>query len=214
MSTRRKVLRRYTDIPSAIDIVRSRAITLLSPTTWDDRNDRYMMATYKRVTRLKTLLALCFSQVGETYHHWRVFTPGSAGVCIEFYRDELIEQVDRVPSISYAPVDYLLIEELDAAKIAVKDLPFIKRTGFSDEQEFRIVYTSARTDLPTKSVPVKIETIRRVVLNPWLPEVLAEGLCEMFQLVAGEAPIEVTHSALIDSPSWRDFADDFDQSKK
>jgi hypothetical protein len=63
----KEVLRRYTNLAATIHMLRSRTITLLSPGSWDDRNDAYFMAEYKRRKGLKTLLALCFANCGETY---------------------------------------------------------------------------------------------------------------------------------------------------
>jgi len=37
---RQLLLRRYTDLPALIDILARRQITLLSPSTWDDQNDK------------------------------------------------------------------------------------------------------------------------------------------------------------------------------
>ena len=84
-----KILRRYTDLGSLLDMLDRKAITLLPPSTWDDRNDQLMMRTYAKALKLKTLLALCLTSRGETYHHWKIFTDKSNGVCIHFKRDEL-----------------------------------------------------------------------------------------------------------------------------
>lgn len=206
MSTSTTILRRYTDLPSAINIIRHKAITLLPPTTWDDRNDRHMMEAYKRSAQLKTVLALCFAECAETYHHWKVFTSGASGVCIEFHREKLIAALPN--SVNYSSMDYKTIGQLKPNQIKVEDLPFIKRVGFTDEQEFRIVFTSAKSDLATKNIPVPLTAIKRIVLNPWLHEELAESVMEMFTKMA-ENDIDVTQSALIDSPSWRRFADGY-----
>ena len=40
-------LRRYTNLASALHILQNRCLTLLSPETWDDRNDAYFMSEYK-----------------------------------------------------------------------------------------------------------------------------------------------------------------------
>lgn len=207
VSTTRNTLRRYTDLPSAINIIRHKAITLLPPTTWDDRNDRHMMEAYKRSAKLRTVLALCFAECAETYHHWKVFTSGASGVCIEFHRDKLIAALPR--SVSCSSMDYKTIKELRPDEIKVEDLPFIKRVGFIDEKEFRVVCTSQKTELATKDIPVPLGAIKRIVLNPWLHEELAESVKEMFYKIAGDEELEVTQSALIDSPSWRRFADGY-----
>src|SRR5882762_5821833 len=85
------ILRRYTSVPSLLALLQDKELTLLSPGLWEDRNDAFYMSQYKTKKQLKTLLALCFSESDETYHHWRVFTRGADGVCIHFKRDELLE---------------------------------------------------------------------------------------------------------------------------
>ena len=86
-----QVLRRYTNLAATIHMLRSCEITLLSPGTWDDRNDAYFMAEYKRRKNLKSLFALCFANCPETYHHWRVFSHGSDGVRVEFDKKLLMQ---------------------------------------------------------------------------------------------------------------------------
>lgn len=208
MATKRKILRRYTNIPSAINIIRHRAITLLPPSSWDDRNDRYMMEAYKRTSNLKTVLALCFAEGPETYHHWKVFTSGASGVCIEFDHDKLIRSLPA-SSVTYSHMDYKAIRELDPKQIKPEDLPFTKRSAFIDEKEFRIVFSSARNQLDTKDIPIPLNSIKRIVLNPWLNEQLAESVSEMFRNMAGGENLVIPQSVLIDSPSWRRFADDY-----
>jgi hypothetical protein len=59
--------RRYTDLPSLIQILTNRKITLLDPATWDDKNDSFFLSTYKEKKKLKSVLALCFTSASETY---------------------------------------------------------------------------------------------------------------------------------------------------
>ena len=202
--SKNSVLRRYTDLPSAINILRRRVITLLPPSLWDDRNDRHMMAAYKRVGKFKTVLALCFAECPETYHHWRLFTIGSSGVCIEFHQRKLIDSLPN--SLFYSSVDYKKIKQLDPEKINADDLPFTKRSGFSSEFEFRIVYASRVNKLDKKDIPISLSTIKRVVLNPWLHEDLSDSVIEMLNRIAEMDKIKIIQSKLIDSPSWRRFA--------
>ena len=72
-----------------------RKITLLDPQSWDDSNDSRYLALYKEKKKLTTVLALCFTQASETYHHWRVFANGSSGICITFHSVELLEAVQK-----------------------------------------------------------------------------------------------------------------------
>jgi hypothetical protein len=43
-----QTLHRFTNLAAAIHMLRTRTITLLDPNTWDDKNDAYFMAEYKR----------------------------------------------------------------------------------------------------------------------------------------------------------------------
>ncbi|HNC85208.1 MAG TPA: hypothetical protein PK999_19310, partial [Nitrospira sp.] len=63
-------LRRYTDIPALTYLLTKQKITLLDPKSWDDSNDSHYLSLYKQRNKLKSLLALCFTQADETYHHW------------------------------------------------------------------------------------------------------------------------------------------------
>ena len=130
------VFRRYTDLASLVDMLSRRAITLLRPDTWDDRNDRLMMETYANCLELKTLLALCLTSRGETYHHWKVFTDKNNGVCIRFRRIEF-EQTMRAAGVKVGKVEYLKLEELVAEEHPIETLPFLERFGFGDEGEYR-----------------------------------------------------------------------------
>jgi len=82
-------LNRYTSLPIALDVLAKKHITLLSPETWEDRNDAYYLERYRDERKLRSLLAICFSLHRETFHHWRVFSSGSSGVCIEFDKEKL-----------------------------------------------------------------------------------------------------------------------------
>ncbi|MGB5081258.1 MAG: DUF2971 domain-containing protein, partial [Burkholderiales bacterium] len=120
-------LRRYTDIPALIYLLNERKITLLDPQSWDDSNDSHYLTLYKEKKKLESVLALCFTQAGETYHHWRVFADGSSGVCIRFKRPELLSAIKKQPGLRTRTVTYLTLEEIRDKKPAIHDLPFLKR---------------------------------------------------------------------------------------
>jgi hypothetical protein len=95
------VLRRYTDLAAAMNILQTRTLTLTDPSRWDDGNDRYGMAEFKRRQGLQTLLAMCFATCAETYHHWRVFTEGKSGVCFEIDKAQLLAQLDTLDGFQH-----------------------------------------------------------------------------------------------------------------
>lgn len=200
-----QLLFRYTDIPALIGILKNRAITLLPPSTWDDRNDRYLMEAYKREKKLKTLLALCFSQARQTYHHWKVFAPGNSGVAIRFDRDELLEALPKNGTIS-SSVTYMTDRKLQSSQIDVNELPFRKRWAFYDEKEFRIVFFSKTKDLLIKNFSIELSTIKHIVINPWLPRQLFNSTRETLLSIEGCDRLDIRQSKLIDSPLWKDYA--------
>jgi hypothetical protein len=171
-----KVLRRYTDLPAVVHLLRSKQVTLLSPSTWDDRNDRYYMDEFKKRRSLKTLLALCFTEASETYHHWRVFASGCSGVSIEFKKDALLESLPT-RGFSHSPIKYNTIAKLAEANLLVKDLPFTKRHAFRDEREYRIVYTNKDEEMQSYCFPIDIKLL---IISALRLGVLTITLCYVF----------------------------------
>src|SRR5947199_10453157 len=119
-------LRRYTDIPALIYLLSERKLSLLNPESWDDSNDSHYLAVYKQKKRLKTVLAACFTQADETYHHWRVFAGGASGVCITFDREVLLKAVKSEDGIRSHTVKYLKLNAIRTMRLRVADLPFLK----------------------------------------------------------------------------------------
>ncbi len=97
---------------------------------------------------LKTLLALCLTSRGETYHHWKVFTDKSNGVCIHFRRDEF-KQAMRVAGVKVEKVEYLKLEQFVAEDHPIETLPCLQRsrslaTGLLSSRRFkRLLLASA-----------------------------------------------------------------------
>src|SRR5689334_16765793 len=88
-------LRRYTDIPAAVHMLKQKALTFLDPRSWDDKNDSYYLRKYRVKRDVAAVLAICFTRTDETYHHWRVFAHGASGMCVRFNRERLVEAVRR-----------------------------------------------------------------------------------------------------------------------
>lgn len=200
---RRVTLRRYTNLVAAIQILRTRKITLLNPQLWDDRNDAYGMSRYAEVRGAKSVLALCFAEQHETYHHWKVFSPGADGVCIEFDRDGLMETVRGKPGIRSGLVKYREIQQLRDKPLRVEQLPFVKRFPYRDEKEFRIVYTDMKNMLDLKDFEFNLASIRRINLSPWTPKVLAESVKATIKSIEGCDAIPLSRSTLVDYDQWK-----------
>lgn len=198
-----KFVRRYTTLSSALDTLVHQRLVLLSPAKWDDTNDVEFMELYRAHAEAKSVLALCCAMASETYHHWRVFTQGMEGVCIEFEKTAL-ENAVRGHGVVAGPVEYLRVRDLEALTPAdAHRLPFVKREGYSDEREWRIVATC--TDEPKLTLPIGIDlgSITRLVLNPWMPPVLADNLRAIIRGLPGCARLKIEASALTNSDRWK-----------
>jgi hypothetical protein len=84
----RKPFLKYTNIVALLDTLLDKRIFLLDPNLWEDKNDSYYISIYKQRENLKTVLAICFAEENETFHHWKVFSGNISGVCIEYKKDQ------------------------------------------------------------------------------------------------------------------------------
>jgi hypothetical protein len=200
------VLRRYTSLPSLLHILRNKQITLLSPASWSDRNDAFFLSQYRKRQNVQAVLALCFSEANETYHHWRVFTGGSDGVCIEFNRKDFLAIFDSVANIKKGAVKYKRIDELAESPPSVPQLPFRKRLPYSDEKEFRLVYIDDNGEPEAKSFHIPLACIKRITLNPWLPASLAEAVKATIRCIDECANIPIYQTTLLENERWKKSA--------
>lgn len=197
-----KFLKRYTDIPAALTILHNRELTLLSADKWDDANDRNTLRYYADRMDYKTVLCACFSQARETYHHWKIFAPGPGGVCIHFFKDELLKAIPKDDFIhryvSYKSPTQLLSsygERLDL-------IPFTKAEAYRDEIEYRIVYASKEPSIMYKTIPIDLSVIRSIVLSPWMAPAVFEATKSTIQLIKGCDDIPIIQSKVIDNKHW------------
>jgi hypothetical protein len=199
------ILRRYTDLPSLIHLLSTKTLTFLDPANWDDKNDSYFMRLYKEKQSLKTLLALCFSQQTETYHHWRVFANGSGGVCIAFHKKELLSAVKQQSGVKPGKVSYLKLNNLKDENRKPRNLPFLKRAPFEPESEFRLIYESKSELLPYLDVAIPLTCIDRINLSPWMPKTVADSVKDVIKKIPKSHQLRVNRSTLIQNDTWANF---------
>ena len=201
MST--KFLRRYTDLPALFYLLSERKITLLDPSSWDDSNDAHYMNLYREKKDLKCVLAVCFTQTAETYHHWRVFAGGSSGVCIRFRRLDLINALKRQPGLKAKSIRYLTLPKIQGMRMKVGDLPFLKRYPFEQEKEFRIIYESRHKKLAKLDVAIALSCIHRITVSPWMDYSLFRHVKRTIRSIKGCNTLEVVRSTLIGNQQWK-----------
>lgn len=194
--------RRYTELPALVHLLTYRQLTLLDPRSWDDKNDSHYLSLYREKCQLKSVLALCFTQANETYHHWRVFAPGSAGVCIRFKASVLQTAVRKVPELRMKPVEYLTVDRLRGKPIARARLPFLKRYAFQPENEVRLLWESKAEERQSLPVPIELSAISRITLSPWLHPNLAGEVKTVLKSIDGCSKLQIYRSTLISNAEW------------
>lgn len=211
-SKKKDAIYRYTSITGVIDILRRKQLAILNPQQWDDRNDKFFMELYQEHKRAKGIYALCAAMRTETYHHWRVFTGGASGACIVLKRAPLEEYLTSVSSRPAAPVTAVRFGEVTYLKLPqvrkidradIDRLPFLKRYGFTDEAEFRIVIETEAEQQGAIYINCEPDWIDRIYINPWLPKEQAVSLIETLKEIGGSSKIKISRSRLIDSDTWR-----------
>jgi hypothetical protein len=195
-------LRRYTELPALIHMLKYRQLTLLDPSSWDDKNDSHFLSLYREKCKLKSVLALCFTKAPETYHHWRVFAPGSAGVCIQFDSSALQSAVTKTQGVRMESVEYLTLPKIRGAKLKKATLPFIKRFAFQPEDEVRMLWESKTEDRKYLPVPFPLSAISRVTLSPWVYPTLGDEVRALLRTIEGCAKLHVFKSTLISNAEW------------
>lgn len=200
-------LRRYTQLAPLMHLLHRKCLTLLSPRTWDDKNDAYYLEVYRRRQNLGSVLALCFAESAETYHHWRVFAADSSGVCLEFSKDVLVGSVSETRGIKCGSVKYPQIKDLRRLHPTTSELPFVKRYPFRDEREFRIICEDVTPMLEARDLPFDPLALLKVTINPWMPRPVFESVCAQLSAIDGWPHLSIGRTTLVDNDEWKGFAD-------
>lgn len=203
----KKYLRRYTHLPALLYMLREQKITLLKPTDWDDSNDSYYLLQYQEKKKLKSVLALCFSQSKETYHHWRIFSCNPAGVCIRFDQESLKKALVAHRGVQVREVDYLNLQEAKIKSLSVEKLPFLKRAAFTAEDEVRALFESKNVSLQALDISIPLSSIKRITLSPWLPKEISQAIKDTIRAIDGCKKIDIRRSTLIGNQQWKLLAE-------
>lgn len=204
LKRRSNLLKRYTTLSGALQALENRNLVLLDPKKWDDSNDAHFLELYRKSCNSKSVTALCCTMAAETYHHWRIFTAGIEGVCIEFSREALESAIANTPDLVFGAVDYKTTKNLkDLPSLAPEKLPFLKRYGFRDEREWRVVHNDKINECDVSKIEFEISSVKRIILNPWLPESLSHTVKKHLRAACGGESIKITRSLLTNSRDWK-----------
>ena len=200
------VLRRYTNLAATIHHLKTKTITLLDPDTWDDRNDTFFLEQYRLHSKAKSVLALCFSLQSEKYHHWKVFSSGQDGVCIEFNKELLLSGIRDDPKYAHKNVEYKTIKQVRQTPQNIHDLPFLKRIPYVHDAEYRIVFTDIDHAPASIQIQINIGWINKITLSPWMPEQLVKSVQDVLKNIQGCKSLAIHRSTLIENERWKEAA--------
>lgn len=194
-------LNRFTTLPFLIDLIVRKKLVLLNPEFWEDFNDRKTIQFYKEKSGNKSIYALCLTFKSETIHHWNAFSNGPSGCCIEFSYSKLAVALDNL-NISHGKVDYLNIADLKDKHIHQDLLPFVKRSPYRPESEYRILLSNNEEQQPSFEIPISIEMINRITLSNKLPRVTFDSLKKMILELEPKLEKKIIRSSLYENTRW------------
>jgi len=194
-------LKRYTELPFLLHMLRRKEITLLSPASWEDRNDAVYVEHYRKDQAYKSVFALCLTRASTTYHHWKVFAGSTSGVCI-YFNETSLKAWASANEIRFEDVEYFSLRKARESPPTGERLPFRKRHAFKPEAEVRLLYSSKKQLGATRSFKFKLRLIEQVKLNPWLPQSVFAEVRESIVSIAGCRGLIVEKSSLLDNEEW------------
>lgn len=202
----RNVVSRYSSIANVIDTLTRQELSLLNPSSWIDKNDSQFVEFYRQYKGAPAVYAACFTLSNETFHHWYVFGRESAGAYLEFdtalLEAHLAGLRKKGHKLRYQAVEYFALAAIEDPKISLEQFPFAKRWGFQAEKEYRIIIESDAIAVSCQ-VPIPLQTVARVVINPWLSKDVVQSIRACIQSIPGCENLRVNHSRLIDSDKWQ-----------
>jgi len=200
-------LKRYTQLPQLLDILSTRTITVLSPASWQDRNDTYFLSRYAERKNLPGVLALCLTRASATYHHWYVFASSPSGVRLEFDERQFKEWAARIPNARLERVSYVKLGETGEGKLDADSLPFVKRHAFRDEGEVRLVVDAAYSHERARRLSFDLSLIRRIVVSPWLPNALFPAVEAAIRAAAPDVKLKIRQTTILENEEFKSAAD-------
>ncbi len=203
MKRENEFLRRYTQLPYLIEMLENRYLVIPSWKKWQDKNDSHSLMEYQRLKEDRYIFALCMTNSAETFHHWQVFTKRQSGVCLTFKKRALSEWARNQNNVKLKKVIYFKMNELDTDTVKPRHLPFVKRWGFRDEQEWRLTYeTPESSGLARLTLP--ISALESIDISPMISQQKADNMKDQIRSALSKQKLTITHSELTNSPRWKD----------
>lgn len=203
MKTKKKKqkLNRYTTLPVLLDLLLRKKIVFLDPSTWEDKNDTEIILEYKKRKIIPSLFAICFAVGDETIHHWKTYSDGISGCCIEFDKKKFLECFKGIKEIRWGEVDYKKIDELKDKAINVDDIPFTKRWQYRCEEEFRILWEGS-TKQKNIDIDIDLTSINRITISQKMPADVRASINKLLRIKMGDSYSKINSSTLYENKKW------------
>lgn len=89
--------------------------------------------------------------------------------------------------------------------IPIEDIPFIKRTQYKDEEEYRIIYKGQKNKENYHSLGISPDCINSILFNPWIPTDMCKASADLLKSINGYFNVDIRRSPIIDSAGWRNL---------
>jgi hypothetical protein len=197
-------LNRFTTLPVLLDLLHRKKLTLLNPSHWEDRNDSEIILEYQKKKQIKHLFALCMSHGDETIHHWKTFSNGISGCCIEFDAPKLFQIIDKIPHLRHGAVTYRKLTDIENkdTNLKIDDIPFTKRWPYRCEEEYRIIVENNEEAQYVFDIDISLDVIRRITFNQQMPETIYETIKSTLKELKGTENSRVHRSTLYENKRW------------
>ena len=198
------ILRRYTTLPVLIDMLVREQITILGYAHWVDANDRRALELYQQALHYGFVGAMCLTMAPETFHHWQIFAQGESGVCVVFDRERLEAHLACRSHFIPRKVEYVQLSEIGSVDATdIHRLPFLKRFGFRDEREYRLLgFAPEKRYL--MSIPLTPDLIQRVTFSPATHPNIVASLKVLLRSLPVWRDLRVGRSNLTSNETWQD----------
>lgn len=124
-------------------------------------------------------------------------------MCIRFKHSALIRAARKQEDLQVKPVKYRTIPQMRRIKYKLQDLPFLKRYGFENEDEIRMIYESKTTTISKLDIPIPLSCIERISLSPWIHPSLSSHIKQLLKSIPECNRIKIVRSTLIGNEQWK-----------
>ena len=186
-------------------MLKRKRLVLLTPESWEDKNDTEILSVYKERKGVNKLFVLCFSEGDETIHHWKAFADGISGCCVEFNQQKLIRLIkrtaERTSGIRYRMVKYKKISELKDGQINVEEIPFTKRWPYRCEAEFRIIWEGDTAE-DFYEIEFDLSIISKITISQRMPHHVYQTIKNHLRAVCNDPDQRINRSTLYENKRW------------